>query len=464
MISIASHDAFATSPSPPPGFTQIEISELPVLGQEFDLIISPTPDNYDENWTQASDEKTWSTEFTIILPKGFEIVDDDFSDGRPYYGMRGQISDDYRFFSVVRDVGFPPQTTVTIKPTEPGIWQIIATSGAFIDGKIFVTLTESYSYVSDKPNNVVQRDACGKDLDGRYDRIAMFDVESNSIIRNVKNDFMVEESHNDWKIITNPATDLVYVYEHYTTIVPTIYGNSGETKENLALYGPRSSVRISDIAINPETNLIYMADNGRVSGKDHGRILVLDGESHSIISTIEYYDKSGEGEYVRSTAVNPKTNTLYALTGEDNLYVIDLDTEDVITKLHLGEYGYSGTQDIEVNSATNKIYVLNGALYVVDGHTNSAEAEIPVDNWADKIQINENDNEVYLLSRFAGTLLIIDGIDYQTDTINLHRPGFDMDFDHVRGKLYVPNGGGSVTVIDTIVAIKSSCKIIRLFC
>ncbi len=363
--------------------------------------------------------------------------------------MHGQVSDDYRFFSVVRDVGFPPQTTVTIKPTEPGIWQIIATSGPFISGKIFVTLTESYSYVSDKPNNVVKRDTCGKDLDGRYDRISMFDVASNSIIRNVKNDFMAEESYNDWKIITNPATDLIYIYEHYTTIVPIIYGNSGETKENLTLYGPRSSVRVSDIAINPETNLIYMGDNGRVSGKSDGRILVLDGENHSIISIIEYYDRSGEDEYVKSITVDPKTNTLYAMTGENSLYVIDLDTEEVVTKLHLGEGGYSGTHDVEVNSETNKIYALNGELYVIDGHTNAVEHAIPVDNWADKIQVNERDNEIYLLIYSTEKLLIIDGTDHQIDTINLHRPGLDMDFDHVHGKLYVPNEGGSVTVIDT---------------
>ena len=235
MISIITHDAFATPPSLPPGSIRMEISELPVLGQEFTLTIFATPDGYDDSWIQASDEKKWPAKFTLILPKGFEIIDDDFSEGRPYYGMHGVVLDDYLFYSAVRDVGFPPQTTVQIKPTEPGIWQIVASHDPFVPGKIFVTPTEDYSYVSDKPHNALKRDACGKDLDGQHDSIAMFDVELNLIIKNTKNDFMTENSYGDWNIVTNLVTDLVYVYKSSSTI-PVIHENSGETKENLELY------------------------------------------------------------------------------------------------------------------------------------------------------------------------------------------------------------------------------------
>lgn len=105
MISIITHDAFATPPSLPPGSIRMEISELPVLGQEFTLTIFATPDGYDDSWIQASDEKKWPAKFTLILPKGFEIIDDDFSEGRPYYGMHGVVLDDYLFYSAVRDVG-----------------------------------------------------------------------------------------------------------------------------------------------------------------------------------------------------------------------------------------------------------------------------------------------------------------------------------------------------------------------
>ncbi len=445
MIPIAANDVFATPPSLPPGSIRMEISELPVLDQEFGLTIFVMPDNYDENWAQSSDEKKWPAKFTIILPKGFEIIDDDFSEGRPYHS---KTLDGYLSYSASRDVGFPPQTTVKIKPTEPGIWQIIADHGAFTPGKIFVTLTEDYSYVSDRSNNDIKKAACGRDPDDRHDSIAMFDVESNSIIRNAKNDFMVKNKHNDWNIVTNPATDLVYVYEYYTPTIPIIHGNSGETKENLHLYGSRSNVRVSDIAINPETNLIYIGDNGRVSGNSDGRILVLDGESHSIISIIEYHDRTGEDEYVRSITVNPKTNVLYAMTSNDDLYVIDLDTEEVITKLHLETDGHYGSHDVKVNSATNKVYALTGALYVIDGYKNSVEEIIPVDKGADKVQVNERDNEIYLLSYSAGQLLIINGTDYNTDTINLQRSGFEMEFDPVHDRLYVPSEDGSITVID----------------
>ncbi len=450
IISIASHGAFASGGTPPPGHAWMEISEPPMLGQEFDLTIFLAPRNYDDSWANASDEKKWSTEFTIILPESFEIIDDGFSDGGRYYQ---KVPDGYRVLSAVRDVGFPPQTTVKIKPTEPGIWQIIATGGAFTHGTIFVTLTESYSYVSDKSNNVVQRDACGKDWDGWYDRIAMFDVESDSIIRNVKNDFMMEEFSKNWKITTNPATGLVYVYEYYTTTIPIIHENSGETKDNLELNSQTSDhARISDIAINSETNLIYMANNGRIDWKNHDRIMVFDGETHSVISTIEYHDRSEGSESTQSIAVNPETNTLYVATGRDNLYIIDLDTERVITKLHLGTDRDSGSYDVEVNSATNKIYVLNsaeGALYVIDGHKNSVEEIISADSWPNKILVNEQDNEIYLLNSSTGKLLVIDGIDHRIITINLHRPGHDMDFDYVHDKLYVTNRDGPLTVIDT---------------
>ena len=417
------------------------------MGQEFALTIFATPDGYADRWTQASDEKKWSAKFTIIVPKGFEIVDDDFSEGRPYYGIHGMLLDDYLFYSAVRDVGFPPQTTVHIKPTEPGIWQINASHDTFVPGKIFVTLTENYSYVSDKPHNAVQKDTCGKDLDGRGDGIAMFDVESNSIIKNTKNNFMAKNSYNDWKIITNPVTNLIYVYEYYTPTIPVIHENSGETEENLKLT-TSSEIRISDIAINPETNLIYLADNGRVGWRAHSEIIVLDGDDHSIVSTIGYPDGTAGNDSISSIAVNPKTNTLYAMTNEDNLYVFDLDTEEVIAMLYLEPDGRSGGYDVEVNSATNKIYALNDALYVIDGHENSVEKIMPVDPGTIMVQVNERDNEIYLLG-YSAQLLIIDGSDHRTSTIYLQRSGFDMDFDPVHGNLYVPNRDGSVTVVDT---------------
>ena len=446
MISLVSHDAFATPPSIPPGFIRMEISELPVLGQEFALTIFATPDYYDDSWTQTSDEKKWSAKFTIILPKGFEIVDGDFSKGQPYHGILGTAPDGYVYSSAVRDVGFPPQTTVQIKPTEPGIWQIIASHDPFISGKIYVTLTEDYSYVSDRPYNTVKRDACGKDLDGQRDSIAMFDTESNLITKNVKNDFMSENGYDDWEIVTNPATNLIYVYKYYTPTIPVIHESSGEAKENLKL--STSKTRISDIAINPETNLIYLADSGKRGKGHHSVIVVLDGDDHSIVSTIRYPDESAESDSIQSIAVNPKTNTLYAMTNGDNLYVFDLDTEEVVTRLHLEPDGHSWRYDVEVNSATNKIYALNGALYVIDGHENSVEEIIPVDKGAVKIQVNELDNEIYLL-RYSAQLLIIDGDDHRTITVYLQHSGFDMDFDHVHGNLYVPNRGGSVTVVDT---------------
>ena len=448
MISIVANDVFATPPSLPPGSIRMEISELPVLGQEFGLTIFFTPDNYDENWVQASGEKKWMAKFTIILPKGFEIIDDDFSEGRPYHGIHGKAVDGYLFYSASRDVGFPPQTTVKIKPTELGIWQIIADHGAFIPGKIFVTLTEGYSYVSDRPNNDIKRVACGKDPDDRHDSIAMFDVESNSIIRNAKNDFMIENNYNNWKIVTNPATDLIYVYERYTPTIPIIHGNSGETRENLKLTAP-SEIRISDIAVNPEANLIYLADNGRVNWKPHNGIIVLDGDDHSIVSIIEYGDRTGETDPVASVAINPKTNALYAMTVKDNLYTVDLDTEEVIAKLNLGTDGRYGSHDVEVNSVTNKVYALTGALYVIDGNENSVEKIIPIEKGANKVQINERDNEIYLLSYSAGQLLIMNGTDYNTDTINLQRSGFEVEFDPAHDRLYVPSEDGSITVIDT---------------
>ena len=442
-------ESFSSQPTPPPGFTEMKINTLPVLNEEFELTISLVPRNYNSEWEEASDDKTWPVTFSVTLPKSFEIIDDDFSK-KGNYGFK--LPEDYQTISVTRDVGFPPQTTVKLKPTEPGLWQIIANGDMFISGKIFVTLTENYSYLSDKSSHINKRETCNQESTYYTSDITVLDLNSNTIENNIQDEFM-KEHHKDWEILGNSATGLAYIYEYYTTTIPIIDLNSGETKDYLTFDNSVSDmVRIADLAINPETNLIYLANTGRLDYSDYGSLIVIDGNTHSVISTIKYLD-SDEDE-IDNIAINPKTNTLYGMSRGDNLYVIDLNTEQILSKLHLGndDSSYTYIADMKVNSKTNKIYVLdsgdNPKIHVINGHTNNLLETLPSEKGQSKMAINEKTNEIY--ARYGNMLHVIDGTDSsQIKEVELYDSSFAMDFDSVDEKLYISNADSSITVIDT---------------
>ncbi|MGC2617387.1 MAG: Ig-like domain repeat protein [Acidobacteriaceae bacterium] len=157
------------------------------------------------------------------------------------------------------------------------------------------------------------------------------------------------------------------------------------------------------VAVNQTTNTIYVADN------TVNTLLVIDGATNAT-STIQ------AGAPLAGVAVNPITNTVYALTNATpgSVVVIDGATSTVTTTVTLP----SAASVIEVNSATNQIYVgEQDDVAVIDGATNAVTTNISVPQAVSSLVVDSSRNVVWALYGVSGSDSTLAQINGATNTI-----------------------------------------------
>ena len=80
----------------------------------------------------------------------------------------------------------------------------------------------------------------------------------------------------------------------------------------------------------------------------------------TVIDTIWIAPQAGNGQGCREVAVNPTTNRIYVSNG--NVSVIDGAVDSVIATIDVGEI----PRGIGVNPITNRIYVASGNVVVIE--------------------------------------------------------------------------------------------------
>lgn len=195
----------------------------------------------------------------------------------------------------------------------------------------------------------------------------------------------------------------------------------------------------SSIAINPDTNKIYVSDGNGVE--------VIDGKTNSIVATIP----------VGSLAItiNPDTNMLYAIVGQNKVDVINGSTNQIVSSIGT----MANTENIVVvNPNTNMIYVSwsnwyincpTGGIQVINGTTNAVEGSISkgCDHPLSVKAVNPTTNEVYAVDQFDGGTWVINGT---TDTLMNEisgTSGGNMAINPVTNRGY-ELGGNSIQVVD----------------
>jgi YVTN family beta-propeller protein len=164
----------------------------------------------------------------------------------------------------------------------------------------------------------------------------------------------------------------------------------------------------TSIAINPNTNMIYVANYGSNTTS------IINGTTNSVVSAIDV------GDTPDSIAVNPNTNMIYlANFGSNTVSVIDGTTNMLATAAE--EIDVNVGEDIAVNPNTNMIYVANSdsnTVSIINGTTNSVVSAIDVGDTPDSIAVNPNTNMIYLAKSDVdpvtsrdenGTVSVIDG-------------------------------------------------------
>ncbi len=157
------------------------------------------------------------------------------------------------------------------------------------------------------------------------------------------------------------------------------------------------------IAVNPNTNLIYVTTMSPPSQDITGYISVMDGSTNSVIATVNTGNSPTIG-----VAVNPTIGLIYATSANNSVIVINSPTNNIITKLILGGNPCS----VAVNPVTNRIYVANSmsdSVTVINGLTSSIVDKVNVGIGPCSIAVNPSTNRIYVVNGLNKTISVLDG-------------------------------------------------------
>jgi len=204
---------------------------------------------------------------------------------------------------------------------------------------------------------------------------------------------------NPWLIEINERANRVYVANYASYDVSVIAGESNEVVATIGMGRFRSP---TSIAVNEETNRVYIANTFHL-GPLHlgvGRLLVVDGDTHQILSAL----RVGRQAHV---AVNERTSRVYVTSRESGtLTVIDGHTNEVIATLDVGPAPYG----LAVNEKTNRIYVANrdgNSVSAVDGDANEVLYTVDVGASPVFVAVNEATGRVYVTNSGDDTVSVL---------------------------------------------------------
>jgi YVTN family beta-propeller protein len=189
----------------------------------------------------------------------------------------------------------------------------------------------------------------------------------------------------------NPANNLVYVANSDNDTVSVIDGTTNTKLGDIPVGG-----RPTDIAVNPDNNLVYVANSA-------GVVSVINGKNNTKVGIIN------AGNNLSSVAVNPSNNLVYVADSYDDIVsVVNGTTNTKVADLHIG----FGPHSISVNPSNNLVYVVNSfsnTVSVINGTTNTKVADVPAGERPTYIAVNPANNLLYVANSFSNTVSVING-------------------------------------------------------
>jgi YVTN family beta-propeller protein len=194
-------------------------------------------------------------------------------------------------------------------------------------------------------------------------------------------------------IAVNPNTNMVYVTNRYSDHISVINDTTNNIQKNITVNdGP------SSIAVNPNTNMVYVTNYGFTN------ISIVNGSTNSIAGNVTIFKPSDSSksfsplDLFNDVAVNPNTNRIYvANTTNNSTSVIDGNTNRVVKNIVVGAFPSS----IVVDSKRNLVYVANhysNTISVINGTTDTVIQTFGVSGTPQSIAVNPNTNIVYVES------------------------------------------------------------------
>ncbi len=235
-------------------------------------------------------------------------------------------------------------------------------------------------------------------------------------------------------IAVNETSNMIYVSlsEHILAI-------NGSDNSVAAVITERNITGFSGIAVNPQTNTIYVANS------TNNGLCVIDGSINAVVGEV----RIGETVVGHSVSVNPLTNRIYvANSGDNTVTVVDGASQTVIGSVEVGEV----PTGIDVDAARNRIYVANrisAGVSVIDGADNSVINTIDVEGALTGIGVNANTNRIYVPKFLEGSVIVLDGDTGEVvDTVLAGDGSVQVGVNPASNLVYVTNNSSDdVTVI-----------------
>jgi YVTN family beta-propeller protein len=247
----------------------------------------------------------------------------------------------------------------------------------------------------------------------------------------------IQLSYPPIDIAVNPETNKIYVIHQTPPSVSVIDGNNNvKLKENIHV-----GKDPLDISINPETNKVYVVNYGG------DNVSVIDGETDKWIKDIKVDDKPN------NVAVNPNTNKIYVTHEGSNIVSIINETKETDYIKTFALLSYSG--DLTINLKTNKVYVAhpgNNTISVIDGLNDKKIKEIDVGKTPIRIDIDENATKVFVVNQGSDSVSVIDSTKdtiIKTLKIPSDKP-YDVEFNSEINSAYVTNVGDSSGTVNIV--------------
>ena len=190
--------------------------------------------------------------------------------------------------------------------------------------------------------------------------VSVIDGETNTVVAFIPASFL-----RTWGMAVNSTTNRVYAADFVTVTII-----DGAT--NTIIGGVNCCSNENSAVVNPVTNRVYIGWNNVFSPN----ISVLDGETHAVLGVVSV------GTMPYRMAVNTVKNRIYVVKQDsDALVVIDgethtvLDTIPGVTTVGRGEGG------VAVDPVTGRVFASkfgSNAVVILDGETHSILATVPV--------------------------------------------------------------------------------------
>jgi YVTN family beta-propeller protein len=189
------------------------------------------------------------------------------------------------------------------------------------------------------------------------------------------------------------------------------------------------------IAVNPLTQLVYIAGNG---------VEVVNQRTNTPVTTIDIGQDQLSG-----IAINPVSRKLYVTDFNTGLYVVDLTTNTVV-----GHFPLPVASSVTYSPVTNRTYTLDNFdnVWVNDGTTGALIKEIvtlPPNSSAlgSTITINPATNLIYIpQGTTPGEVLVVNAVTNAVTTVPLEGSGsFYAGVDPLRNIIYISDSGNSAS-------------------